>query len=292
MAIYTSNFLSRWHWLKVDDKILLIESMTSQLDKGVEASKLIQGDSGTHVMAFKGKTWNTSLQSSVLVQVPQARVLNTSSQLKSYAAPFNSAYRDIFDLLITDLNDIRQFLFNNSKVLQPKNLLTSAQITIDNGINVSLSYNASFSQKFQEIRYISGETAPSLDFIARTAKNYDCKFYVSNDPTRAYSIFSGSVSVNISYAKMFLLNFESDFPIYSPQGYEFSGSFVIPLTDFNLLKTRFEAKDNQITIANFSILVGTRYLKLGQATIEDSIKFSMGNSLNTAEISFKGFARI
>ena len=70
MAIYTSNFLSRWHWLKVDDKILLIESMTSQLDKGVEASKLIQGDSGTHVMAFKGKTWNTTLQSSVLVEVP------------------------------------------------------------------------------------------------------------------------------------------------------------------------------------------------------------------------------
>jgi len=292
MAIYTSNFLSRWHWLKVDDKILLIESMTSQLDKGVEASKLIQGDSGTHVMAFKGKTWNTSLQSSVLIEVPQARVLNTSSQLKSYAAPFNSAYRDIFDLLITDLSDIRQFLFNNSKVLQPKNLLTSAQITIDNGINISLAYNASFSQKFQEIRYISIDTAPNLDFIARTAKNYDCKFYVSNDPTRAYSIFSGSVSVNISYAKMFLLNLESDFPIYSPQGYEFSGSFVIPLTDFNLLKTRFETKDNQITIANFSILVGTRYLKLGQATIEDSIKFSMGNSMNTAEISFKGFARI
>ena len=26
--------------------------------------------------------------------------------------------------------------------------------------------------------------------------------------------------------------------------------------------------------------------------IEDSIKFSMGNSMNTAEISFKGFARI
>jgi hypothetical protein len=243
-------------------------------------------------MAFKGKTWNTSLQSSVLIEVPQARVLNTSSQLKSYAAPFNSAYRDIFDLLITDLSDIRQFLFNNSKVLQPKNLLTSAQITIDNGINISLAYNASFSQKFQEIRYISIDTAPNLDFIARTAKNYDCKFYVSNDPTRAYSIFSGSVSVNISYAKMFLLNLESDFPIYSPQGYEFSGSFVIPLTDFNLLKTRFEAKDNQITIANFSILVGTRYLKLGQATIEDSIKFSMGNSLKTAEISFKGFARI
>jgi len=81
MAIYTSNFLSRWHWLKVDDKILLIESMTSQLDKGVEASKLIQGDSGTHVMAFKGKTWNTSLQSSVLMEVPQSRVLKTSPEI-------------------------------------------------------------------------------------------------------------------------------------------------------------------------------------------------------------------
>jgi hypothetical protein len=39
-------------------------------------------------------------------------------------------------------------------------------------------------------------------------------------------------------------------------------------------------------------LIGDRYLKLGQTVIEDNMKLSMGDNIMTAEITFKGFARI
>ena len=43
---------------------------------------------------------------------------------------------------------------------------------------------------------------------------------------------------------------------------------------------------------NFSLLVGNRYLRLGQVLVEDKIEFSMSEGLMTATISFKGYARL
>jgi hypothetical protein len=54
--IYTSDYVGKWYWLKYDDKILLVENMSSELERATSAQKLIQGDSGTHVISFNGKT--------------------------------------------------------------------------------------------------------------------------------------------------------------------------------------------------------------------------------------------
>ena len=53
--IYTSDYVGKWYWLKYDDKILLVENMSSELERATNAQKLIQGDSGTHVISNNGK---------------------------------------------------------------------------------------------------------------------------------------------------------------------------------------------------------------------------------------------
>jgi hypothetical protein len=89
---------------------------------------------------------------------------------------------------------------------------------------------------------------------------------------------------------MYLAGTESEYPIYSPQGYEVSGSITIPARSWNQLRDLFNSK--VVTYTNFSLLVGTRYLRLGQAVIEDKMNLTMGDNLMTAEISFKGYGRL
>jgi hypothetical protein len=88
---------------------------------------------------------------------------------------------------------------------------------------------------------------------------------------------------------MFLVNLESEYPVYSPQGYQISGSFKIPANNWNDLLKVFE--NNDVTLSNFSIVIGTRYLRLGQASMQSSIKFN-NEAFRTAEINFVGYARI
>jgi hypothetical protein len=89
---------------------------------------------------------------------------------------------------------------------------------------------------------------------------------------------------------MYLLNTESEYPIYSPQSYEVSGSITVPARSWNLLRDLYNSK--VVTFTNFSLLVGTRYLRLGQAVIEDRMNLKMGDNLMTAELSFKGYGRL
>ena len=89
---------------------------------------------------------------------------------------------------------------------------------------------------------------------------------------------------------MYLANTESEYPIYSPQSYEVSGTLVVPTNNWNMMRDLFNSK--VVTKTNFSILIGSRYLRLGQAVIEDRLNTTMGDNMMTAEISFKGFARL
>ena len=288
--IYTSDYVGKWYWLKYDDKILLVENMSSELERATSAQKLIQGDSGPHVISFNGKTWNTSLSSLALIEVTTPKQTINSSKVVKVAAPFSSYYMDAFDLLINDFDQVRRFLFNGGASLLPKHLLTSASITIENDVRLQLSYNSSYDQKFQEIRYINADPPATLDFLARAAKNYDCRFNVTaNDAALSYKILSGSINITVSHTKSFLINLESEYPIYSPQGYQISGSFKIPANNWDELLSVFE--NNDVTLSNFSLLVGSRYLRLGQASVQSSIKFN-NESFRTAEINFVGYARI
>ena len=288
--IYTSDYVGKWYWLKYDDKILLVENMSSELERATNAQKLIQGDSGTHVISNNGKTWTTTMSAPALLEVVTPKQTINSPKVTRVAAPFSSYYMDAFDLLINDFNLLRRFLFNGGASLSPKHLLSSASITIENDVRMQLTYNSSYDQKFQEIRYINADPPVNLDFLARAAKNYDCRFNVTaNDAALTYKILSGSINITVSHSKMFLANLESEYPIYSPQGYQISGSFKIPANNWDNLLNVFE--NNDVTLSNFSIVIGTRYLRLGQASMQSSIKFN-NEAFRTAEINFVGYARI
>lgn len=288
--IYTSDYVGKWYWLKYDDKILLVENMSSELERATNAQKLIQGDSGTHVISNNGKTWTTTMSAPALLEVVTPKQTINSPKVTRVAAPFSSYYMDAFDLLINDFNLLRRFLFNGGASLSPKHLLSSASITIENDVRMQLTYNSSYDQKFQEIRYINADPPVNLDFLARAAKNYDCRFNVTaNDAALTYKILSGSINITVSHSKMFLANLESEYPIYSPQGYQISGSFKIPANNWDDLLNVFE--NNDVTLSNFSIVIGTRYLRLGQASMQSSIKFN-NEAFRTAEINFVGYARI
>ena len=288
--IYTSDYVGKWYWLKYDDKILLVENMSSELERATNAQKLIQGDSGTHVISNNGKTWTTTMSAPALLEVVTPKQTINSPKVTRVAAPFSSYYMDAFDLLINDFGLLRRFLFNGGASLSPKHLLSSASITIENDVRMQLTYNSSYDQKFQEIRYINADPPVSLDFLARAAKNYDCRFNVTaNDAALTYKILSGSINITVSHSKMFLANLESEYPIYSPQGYQISGSFKIPANNWDDLLNVFE--NNDVILSNFSIVIGTRYLRLGQASMQSSIKFN-NEAFRTAEINFVGYARI
>ena len=206
--IYTSDYVGKWYWLKYDDKILLVENMSSELERATNAQKLIQGDSGTHVISNNGKTWNTTMSAPALLEVVTPKQTINSQKVTRVAAPFSSYYMDAFDLLINDFGLLRRFLFNGGASLSPKHLLTSASINIENDVKIQLSYNSSYTQKFQEIRYINADPPVSLDFLARAAKNYDCKFFVTDDPTTTYKVLSGDININVNYSKIYLINQE------------------------------------------------------------------------------------
>jgi len=290
MAIYTSDHIGKWYWLKYDNKIVLAEEFTTELSRSVSNKKLIQGDAGVHVMSVNGKTMTSTISSDVLIEIPQPKSLINGPVPSVVIPPYNPGYKDVLDLLIDDFALIRANLYNPDYwYMRPKNLLTSASLQIGSTIRCSLNYNAYYDQIFELIQF--ADVFPSnYDFLARVAKNYDCRFNVTaNDAALSYKILSGSINITVSHTKSFLINLESEYPIFSPQGYQISGSFKIPANNWDELLSVFE--NNDVTLSNFSLLVGSRYLRLGQASVQSSIKFN-NESFRTAEINFVGYARI
>jgi hypothetical protein len=290
MAIYTSDHIGKWYWLRYGNNIVLAEEFTTELSRAVSNKQLIQGDAGVHVMSVNGKTMTSTLSSDVLIEIPQAKYNLDNSVPSVVTPPYNPGYKDVLDLLIDDFALIRANLYNpNFWFMRPKNLLTSASIQIGSTIRCSLNYNAYYDQLFELIQF--ADAFPSnYDFLARVAKNYDCRFYATNENDQLLKVLSGNINININYAKIYLAGTESEYPIYSPQGYEVSGSITVPARSWNLLRDLYNSK--VVTYTNFSLLVGTRYLRLGQAVIEDKMNLSMGDNLMTAEISFKGYGRL
>ena len=290
MAIYTSDHIGKWYWLKYGNNIVLTEEFTSEISRAVSNKQLIQGDAGVHVMSVNGKTMTSTLSSDVLIEIPQAKYNLNNSVPSVVIPPYNPGYKDVLDLLIDDFALIRANLYNPDYwYMRPKNLLASASLQIGNTVRCSLNYNAYYDQIFELIQFV--DAFPSnYDFLARVAKNYDCRFYATDGNDQILKVLSGSISININYSKMYLAGTESEYPIYSPQGYEVSGTITVPARNWNLLRDLFNSK--VVSYTNFSLLVGTRYLRLGQAVIEDKMNLSMGDNLMTAEISFKGYGRL
>ncbi len=290
MGIYTSDHIGKWYWLRYGNNIILAEEFSTELSRSVSNKQLIQGDAGTHVMSVNGKTMTSTLSSDVLIEIPQGNYNLDNPVPKVVIPPYNPGYKDVLDLLIDDFALIRSNLFNpNFWFMQPRNLLTSASLQIGSSVRCTLNYNAYYDQLFQLIQFADA-FPDNYDFLARVAKNYDCRFYATNEYDQLLKVLSGNINISINYTKMYLAGTESEYPIYSPQGYEVSGSITVPARSWNTLRDLYNSK--VITYTNFSLLVGNRYLRLGQAVIEDKMNLSMGDNLMTAEISFKGYGRL
>ena len=303
MAIYASNHIGKWHWLKYDGYVILTQDFTSQIQRDIQPKKLIMGDGGTHVMGFNGIENTVTLSSDILLRNSFRDTYKGANindgKIHISEAPMQSSYlyRDPFDLVITDFDKIKAFIilfnpYNNRTYptgLSSRNLLASASINITNNVRCSLNYNCSFDQ-FASIEF-ADYFPPNYDFLARTAKNYDCKFFVTDDPTTTYKVLSGDININVNYSKIYLINQESEYPLYAPNGYDVSGSIKTPAKNWYDIKYFFDST-NAPKRVNFSLLIGNRYLRLGQVLVEDKVEFSMSEGLMTATISFKGFARL
>jgi hypothetical protein len=261
------------------------------------------GDGGTHVMGFNGIENTVTLSSDILLRNSFRDTYKGANindgKIHISEAPMQSSYlyRDPFDLVITDFDKIKAFIilfnpYNNRTYptgLSSRNLLASASINITNNVRCSLNYNCSFDQ-FASIEF-ADYFPPNYDFLARTAKNYDCKFFVTDDPTTTYKVLSGDININVNYSKIYLINQESEYPLYAPNGYDVSGNIKTPAKNWYDIKYFFDST-NAPKRVNFSLLIGNRYLRLGQVLVEDKVEFSMSEGLMTATISFKGFARL
>lgn len=300
MSLLTSDYIAGWYFLQKKANVFLSENQLTQPyyvieslshSRSVASAKkdAIQGDAGTHIIDQTGVTYKTSVKSNALIFKP----IETATV----------EYKDIFDLLmedyyallkyyfipITDVNNyganFNDLIINRGNAVFVQNLLESATITIGQDIDVDLEYVCKYNSKFNiDLNDYSQNTQPEFDFIARVARNYDCRFYIDQD--NQYYIKSGTITINFENHSVYLANTFDEVPFYSPQGYHVSGSITLLSNNIDLQSIPTEA--------NISLLVDDRYLELGQASIKSSYTRSLnaGETASTIVIQFNGYARL
>lgn len=296
MPILTSEFIGSWYLLGTSltnvpgTSYVLANSISNSSDYTTNAKELVQGEAGTLVIDQLGLKEKCIVTADALIINP---LPDTVMQ-----------YYDIIDQLLSDYYLLLNFLFisvedvNNTGdldwfnailsalglTLENKNLLSSATINIGQSINCSLHYNTRYDRKYTvQYNNLPDIYQPYYDFIARTAKNYDCRFYIDGNE---YSIKSGTLNINIGYSEIYIANTKSQLPFYSPQSHSVTGSIEI-LAPHNTYRT--------IPVeGNCSLLVGDRYIELGQASIKSSYnrKIEAGQSASTITINFTAYARL
>lgn len=309
MSLLTSDYIGSWYFARDKDNnntFYLFNSITNNTSIGVEAKKLIQGDAGVLVIDETDKREKTSLSGEVLI----LKNSNGNNNVESNSV----VYKDSFDLLLQDYYKLLRFFFLSSEdlfyklnsdyinqnygnilgelglALNNKDLLSSASLTLGENINCTLNYETLYTNKFDFVYAGSDDKTnlpPSItssDYIGRQARNYDCRFYIEKD--KDYKIKSGSLTISIKYVELFLANSYSRLPFYSPQGHSVTGKLEIiapHTTNYSIPKE-----------ANISLLVGDRYLELGQASVKSLYerKLTTGGEPSTISIDFTAYSRL
>jgi hypothetical protein len=298
MSILTSDYIAGWYLLeKISNNnfdvsqqpFYLMANVTNTSTTSIAPQELIQGDAGTLVIDQKGQKETSIFTGSALI------IKNVDTTVYTF--------KDIIDLLIEDYELLLSFMFmsiediNNTGdldylnnllasfglTIENKNLLSSATINIGSKIDCTLNYNTKYTRKFN-VKYnnYSESLQPNYDFIARIAKNYDCRFYIDGNE---YKIKSGTVNINIGYKELYIANTKSSLPFYSPQSHAVTGSLEI-IAPHN--------SNTTIPVAgNCSVLIDNRYIELGQASVKQSYSRSLNPSqTSTINISFTAYARL
>ena len=280
MPILTSGNIADWYYLEDlhTPRRFLIENFTTTRKQSVEQRKAIQGFPGTLIMDIGASDWNSTFSSNALI-------------IKD-----GDLYYDIFDLLKEDFGHIKQFLFYQNEYLEDKNLLVSADIDIGTEIGITLTYTQKFDNIFN-FKYIAGNNETE-DFVARTAKFYDTKFYLSkkldSDEYYSFKINTAKINIAVDYDTLYFVNSDSEFPFYSLQNYKISGSFTAYLPHEqidNLILYNKNFNELIPSKANCSIAIGDRYLELGQANIQSNVTFSKSNGFLEVESNFVAYSR-
>jgi hypothetical protein len=279
MLVLNSSNNSDWYYFEDPDtqKRFIFESFTNTRSREVSQRKTIQGFPGTLIMDIDGASWTSNFSSDAII---------LQSEL----------YYDIFDLLINDFNNIKQFLAYQNRILTDKNLLSNATINLGNTVNINLDYNQKFDNIFNFKNVIPN--TEENDFTGRVAKFYDTSFYLAKkdgtDELLEFKIHSGSITITIDYDKLYFVNSDSEFPFYSPQNYKISGSVKTYTTYENLGSLISDPRTFNALVptrANSSIAIGTRYLELGQVNIQSDLKYQKQNGLLEVDFSFVSYAR-
>jgi len=298
MSILTSDYIGGWYLLeKISNNnfdtsqqpFYLLSNVVNTSTTNISPAELIQGDAGTLVIDQKGKKETSALSGQGLI----IKNLDTTTY----------TYKDIIDLLIEDYELLLSFMFmsiediNNTGdldylnsilnvlglTIENRNLLSSATLNFSNQVECSLNYNVNYLRKFN-VKYnnYAQTFQPNYDFIARIAKNYDCRFYIDGNE---YLIKSGSVNINIGYRELYIANTKSQLPFYSPQSHSVTGSLdiIAPHTSYTTIPIE----------GNCSILIGDRYIELGQASVKSSYSRNLNpGQTSTINISFTAYARL
>ena len=284
MGILNSAYIPNWNIVtyydvntNLENKVIF-ERFDSKIDQPISEKELIQGDAGTHVFDVGGLTWTSTLSSDLLIFKDGNRD--------------GFAVRDLFDLLIYDFNQVRNKLtYPNSTFLYNQNLLSSGTLNIGKNLTCSLTYNSHYLDKFGIGTVQAYDDPAGIDFVARTAKFYDTRFFVDG---YGYLIQSGSMSLKINYKKMYMFNTNTNEPFYSPESYSVSGNLTVAIYR-DEMESYYLSNQSFLSIfpkfANVSLLVDNRYLSLGQASLITSSDIKLEGQLILATVSFKTYAR-
>ena len=299
MAIIDSRYVGSWYFLKTTlsnvagTSYILANSITNNSTLSATPKDLMQGEAGTLVIDQLGKKETCTITGDALI------IKNAAG---NYLVPStNVNFKDIFDLLIDDYYLLLNFFFysiediaNDAQLdwlqyiltqlgltLANKNLLKSASINFGSNVSCTLEYNCKYDTKFTIDLPVSNNNAE--DFIARAAKNYDIRFNIDGNN---YYIKSGTINININYSEVFFANTGYQYPFFSPQSHSVSGNFEI--------YARHDSYESIPVEGNISLLVGDRYLELGQASIKTNYtrKIDSSQSASTISIQFTAFSRL
>ena len=329
MPLIPSNYINSWY--KVQDKLppnnfYIFRSIISTLNQVVEKKDYIQGDAGTHVMSIRDNVWSTSINSPVLI----------IKQLES-----EYLFLDSFDLFLQTFYKLRTYFKEVTEAtdddpesdiyLTTADLLSRATIQIsDSGVDANLTYLNNFDQMFEILlpdqdfvkeqeqkkdksseenttEYKSNKeikNTSTIDYLSRTAKFYDVKFYIPEDNVE-FIVKSGTINVSVDYVKLFFINSNTSQPFYKPKGYSIQGEvdLIIPADIWaSIIKPEFNNLDRVLPGQNFMQLIKEkvncsigiadgRMFKVGlvNATTDFNLTMDSG-SLPSLRVKFETYA--
>ena len=244
MPLIPSNYINSW--FKVQDRLppynfYILRSISSTLNQVVDKKDYIQGDAGTHVMSIRDATWSTTINSPVLI----------INQLDKSPYDFLDSldlFLQTFYKLRTYYKEVNEQTADNPELdiyLTTADLLLRATIQInDAGVDINMTYLNNFDQMFELLLpnqdFVKSESSKykkntsnaflsTVDYLSRTAKFYDVKFYIPEDNVE-FIVKSGTINVSVDYAKVFFINSNTSQPFYKPKGYSIQGEvdLIIP----------------------------------------------------------------